>query len=447
VAALVLEAGLCLLIVLAPLPFGAVGPSGRLALETGAFLLTLIWTWEAVRERVALPPRAVLAGVFGLLALAAVQIVPLGAGVIAAIAPWIATLRAAVDDPRHLSPTLSIAPDATASALRTGAALAGILLVATTVAAKRGSSRLAGAMLVSAAFQGLYGLIVLASGSARIWNVPKVAYLDSATGTFVNRNHFAGFLAATLPVGFGLIVASLARVRAGSGSRRRFALAGNEGSAALLLGLLALIGLSGLMLSYSRAGIAVAVAAVGATLAVTSGGPALRRAALVAAIFAVAAIPLADVGIERLWGRYADASGDVAVQGGRLDVWRDTVGLIGHVPLLGCGLGAFTWAFPAVSSPGIRLHYTHAHDDLLQLAAEGGAVAVVLLLLIAVPLVRRGARVLAERRDPVAVGAVAGLAAIGLHALVDFDFHIPADAALAAVLAGIVLGATWTDPS
>ncbi|HJQ97820.1 MAG TPA: O-antigen ligase family protein [Candidatus Polarisedimenticolaceae bacterium] len=445
-AALVLEAGLCLLIVLAPLPFGAVGPAGRLALETGAFLLTAVWTWEAARERVALPPRAVLVGVFGLLALAAIQIVPLGAGAVAAIAPWTAALRAAVDDSR-LSPTLSIAPDATASALRTGAALAGILLVATTVAARRGAHRLAGAMLVSAAFQGLYGLVVLASGSARIWNVPKVAYLDSATGTFVNRNHFAGFLAAVLPVGFGLIVASVRRARAGSDARRRFALFGNEGSRALLLGLLALIGLAGLMLSYSRAGTAVAVAAVGATLAVTAGGPALRRAALVAAIFAVAAIPLADVGIDRLWGRYADASGDVTVEGGRLDVWRDTLGLIRHVPLVGCGLGAYTWAFPAVSSPTVRLHYTHAHDDLLQLAAEGGAIAVALLVLIAAPLFRRGARIVAERSSPIAVGAVAGLAAMCLHALVDFDFHIPADAAIAAVLAGIVLGATWTDPS
>jgi O-antigen ligase len=444
---LVLEAGLCLLVVLAPLPFGAVGPAGRLALECGAFLLTALWTWECVRDRVVLPPRPVIFGALGLLALAAVQIVPLGLGAIRVLSPWTAELRAAVDDPARLPTTLSLAPDATASALRTGAALAGILLVATSVAARRGTKRLATAMLVSAAFQGLYGLVVLASGTAAIWGVPKVAYLDSATGTFVNRNHYAGFLAATLPAGFGAIVASLRRVHEGPAARRRFALLGDEGARALLLGLSALIGLAGLLLSYSRAGIAVAVAAVATTIAVTSGGRAVRRAALVLAIVAVAAIPLADVGFERLVGRYADATGDVVLEGGRLDVWRDTIRLIRNVPVLGCGLGTFTWAFPAVSGPGIRLHYTHAHDDLLQLAGEGGLAAIAVLLAIAIPVARSGMRLVAEARDPVAVGAAAGLVAMGLHALVDFDFHIPADAAIAAILAGIVLGTAWTDPT
>jgi hypothetical protein len=56
-------------------------------------------------------------------------------------------------------------------------------------------------------------------------------------------------------------------------------------------------------------------------------------------------------------------------------------------------------------------------------------------------------RIVASRADPVAVGAALGLGAMALHALVDFDFHIPADAAIAAVLAGIVLGTTWTGRS
>jgi len=446
-SALVLEAGLCLLVLLAPLPFGAVGPAGRLALEAGALFLTALWALSSVRERVALPPRAVLAGVLGLLALAALQVVPLGPRVIAIVSPWTSSLREAVDGSGRVPSTLSIAPDATASALRTGAALAGLLLVATSVVARRVPLRIAAAMTVSAAFQGLYGMLILASGSARIWNVPKTAYLDSATGTFVNRNHFAGFLAATLPVGFGLIVASLRRARAGTPSRGRIALLGDDGSRALLGGLLGLIGLAGVLLSYSRTGTALAIAAVAATLAATTGGPLMRRGALVLGVLAVAAIPLADLGLERLVDRYAAAAGDAAASGGRLDVARDTLTLVASAPLAGCGFGAFTWAFPTVSSPAVRAHYTHAHDDLLQLAAEGGIVAVLLLLAIAIPLGRRMGRIVASRADPVAVGAALGLGAMALHALVDFDFHIPADAAIAAVLAGIVLGTTWTGRS
>ena len=40
-----------------------------------------------------------------------------------------------------------------------------------------------------------------------------------------------------------------------------------------------------------------------------------------------------------------------------------------------------------------------------------------------------------------AVGAAAGLSALLLHALIDFNFHIPANAVVAAVLAGLLFGA------
>jgi O-antigen ligase len=383
----------------------------------------------------------------GLLALAAVQLVPLGASALARLSPWSAALRASLGDPAHLPTTLSIAPDATASALRTGAATVGLLFVATTVVARRGSARLGTAMLVSAAFQGLYGVLVLASGHDRIWDVPKTAYLDSATGTFVNRNHFAGFLAATLPVGFGLVVGALRDARRRPGARGLAAMLGNDGSRSLLLGLLALLGLSGVLLSYSRAGTALALVAVATTVASVSGGAALRRAAIVLAIVAVAAVPLADIGFERLVDRYADAATDVAAGGGRLEVWRDTLTLIRHAPILGCGFGAFTWAFPAASSAGVRLHYTHAHNDLLQLLAEGGAAAAALVLLIALPVARRAGTIVVSGRDPVAAGAAFGLAALALHGLVDFNFHIPANLAIAGILAGVVLGASWTDES
>ena len=446
-AALVLEAGLCLLVVLAPLPFGSVGPLGRGMLEILALGLTALWAVAGWRERYPVPPAAACVGAVGLLALAAVQIVPLGDAALSFLSPWTAGLRVALDEPGRLPTTLSIAPDATASALRTGAAIAGLLFVTTTVAARRGTGRIAAAMLVSAAFQALYGILVLASGHDRIWDVPKTAYLDSATGTFINRNHFAGFLAATLPVGFGLVVRTLREARRRPGSRGVVAVLGHEGSRSLLLGLLAVLGLAGVLLSYSRAGTALALVAVAGTLAMVSGGAALRRAAIVVAIVAVAAIPLVDVGLERLVDRYADAAADAAAGGGRLEVWQDTLTLIRHAPFLGTGFGAFTWAFPAASSPGVRLHYTHAHNDVLQLVAEGGLVAAGLLLLVLVPLARRAAVLVVEGRDPVATGAAFGLGALALHALVDFNFHIPADAAIAAVSAGIVFGASWTEPS
>jgi hypothetical protein len=42
---------------------------------------------------------------------------------------------------------------------------------------------------------------------------------------------------------------------------------------------------------------------------------------------------------------------------------------------------------------------------------------------------------------------VFGLAALAVHGLVDFNFHIPANAAIAALLAGVLFGVSWNGRS
>jgi O-antigen ligase len=416
-----LTAGLMVLVVAAPMPFGAVGAGGRLFLESFALALTALWGVLAARGEIPLPPKAALFGMFGLLALAAIQIVPWGGG------------------------TISVAPDATASALRTGAALVGTLLVATSVVARGGGRYLATALLLSAAFQGLYGLIVLASGHPAIWGIPKADYLDSATGTFVNHNHFAALLAASLPVGLGLVVATAKRARAlSAGASTLAAATGHDGTRALLQALLAAVGLAGLLLSFSRAGTALGLFAVVSCLVVGLRGRPVRGVALAFLLVGVAAIPLADIGAARLSARYAVAGEDLSAPGGRLDVWKATAMMIADRPAAGFGFGGYTWAFPAYRPGDVRLHYTHAHDDLLQLGAEGGIIAWALFGCILVPGLAASARVLKTAQDPIAVGAVFGLAALLLHGLIDFPFHIPAVALVGSVLAGLAFGATWT---
>jgi O-antigen ligase len=439
-----LEAGLCALIVVAPLPFGAVGPSGRLTLELLALALTAAWALWALRDDVALPPRSVCIALCGLLAIPAIQLLPIGASLVGAISPGAARLRAGLDPLPDA--TLSLAAGATASALRTGAALVGVVFVTTSVVAARGASKLALTALGSAAFQGLYGLLVLASGHDRIWNVPKTAYLDSATGTFVNRNHFAGFLAATLPLGVGLVVAAARHASAGVRSRNRRALfdaLGADGTKALLLGLPLLTGIAGLLLSFSRAGTALGVAAIAGTAFVALRRRPLRRLAVIAIVAAIAAVPLFDLGADRLIVRYADTGVDFLAVGGRQRVALDTLAMIGSFPVAGCGFGAFTWVYPAFSAPDVKLHYTHAHNDLLQLGAEGGLLALALFAVVLAAAARAAFRALTGN-EPVATGAAFGLAALLVHGLVDFNFHIPANAAIAAVLAGVLFGTAWT---
>ncbi len=460
-AAAILEIGLACVVVIAPLPFGSVSPPGRLFLEIASLVLLAVWLFRSFLGPARLPSTAAAIGLGGLLLLAVAQALPVGESLAAALSPFAAQVRrdlrpvgAALDAERRLlgadpagldgSATISVDPEATASAARTGAALVALFLVATTVVRTRGPVLLSLSLLVSASFQALYGVLILASADPMIWNVPKRYYRDCATGTFVNRNHFAGFLSAALPCGMALAISAARRIPLARGTRARIlALSGGRGVQALLLALLILVGLAGLLLSFSRTGIALGMGGLTFT-AFASGRRGMKaRVLALALLFAVAAIPLAQIGAERLVSRYARADDDLAAPSGRATVWNDTLGMIRAAPVFGVGFGAFERAYPLFRSKEIRARYDHAHNDALQVVAEGGAVgaafAMVLLLVVAKDLVRG----LSGAGGALGVGIACGLGALLLHALVDFNFHIPANAATAAVLAGTLHGMPW----
>jgi O-antigen ligase len=413
-------------------------------------MLGLLWLLRAWIRSSPLPPVAMCGALAGLLALCALQLVPLGQELITRLSPRATAIRdglqpgaAALAAERELlgaepaafdaRPTLSLDPPATASALRTGAALAALFVVAHSVAHARGGQALALSLLLSAAFQGLYGLLVLASGHDRIWYAPNRFTLFSATGTFVNPNHFACYLAMALPCGAAAIVARLRPRAAGSASDAQ--------SRTILLGLLLAVGLAGLLASFSRAGTALGVLAL--SLALLVGGRARALGARLAAtllIGAAAAMPLLQLGWERLLLRYAQTGHSLASAGGRAPVWADTLEIASAFAMTGSGFGTFASIYPTFRAPEVRLFYAHAHNDLLQLAAEGGLLSIALLALLLVPLVRTLVRALGGAQGPLGVGLACGLIAVLLHSLVDFDFHIPASAATAAVLAGALSG-------
>jgi O-antigen ligase len=460
-AARVLELALGAFVLLAPLPFGAVGPRGRLALELGAGALLLLWSARALRHGTPLPSAVVRAGLVGLLALAALQALPLGSAAVALVSPRAlelrvtsrppeAALRAEADllgiSPSSLEPpaALSVDPGATASALRTGAAYAALFLVATTVAAVRGCRLLALALLLSAVFQGLYGLLVMASGHDRIWHLPKRYFLDSATGTFVNRNHFACLLAMCLASGLALMHDNARRARRGAPGTGLAASLTPERLRNALLGLLLAVGLAGLLLSFSRAGIALGLFALGLTALAAGRFERLGLRFVTALLVATAAsVPLIQLGADRLVARFAEAPAELS--GARTTVWLDALSLAAEFPVTGCGFGTFAAAYPLVRSGEVRQFFAHAHNDLLQVGVEGGVLGAGLLALVLVPVLGRVARSIAGAKGTLAVGLAAGLAAMLLHGLVDFNFHIPANGAVAAVLAGAIEGLPWTD--
>lgn len=90
-----------------------------------------------------------------------------------------------------------------------------------------------------------------------------------------------------------------------------------------------------------------------------------------------------------------------------------------------------------------RFRRTEAHNDFLQLAAEGGLLLTIPALLCAGAFIaavrRRFNEETSVRTYWLRVGAVTGLTAIALQETVDFSLQMPGNAALFAVLCAIAL--------
>ena len=265
-------------------------------------------------------------------------------------------------------------------------------------------------------------------------------------GTYVNHNHYAGFLEMALPFAVVYPVALWRRTHARGHAAVAPALAA--------CGVWALAGLmfAGIVFSFSRMGFIAALSSLFVMGAVAFGARKLRWAARsrkrrIVTIGLVAALALASfvfLPSDKLIARFtqlvsADPSGE-----GRAQLWTETIPLIKAYPVFGCGLGGYETAFMRFKVFGPLVTDDFAHNDYLQLLAELGLVGFAIGATLAFSVVRTAVRKAVEFQDPgaryFAVACAGALAAILVHSLADFNLYIPANAMLLAWIAGMTAG-------
>jgi len=126
----------------------------------------------------------------------------------------------------------------------------------------------------------------------------------------------------------------------------------------------------------------------------------------------------------------------------RLTIWHDTLPVLGDFWFTGTGAGTYrrTMAVYQRSKPGVI--FNQAHNHYLQVAAEGGVLVGLPLFLALCALAR--AIVVSVRADRseiywIRTGAAAGLFGVAVQSVWETGLTIPANAALAAVLAAIAI--------
>jgi O-antigen ligase len=447
--------GLLAILLWLPLPWGSHSNWAVSLAGTAVFGLLTAWWSMAFFGVVELPKqvrRLQVPLLIWLLWLAwvAIQAVGLSPASLATLSPASAAIHEPVallaDRPPIYS--LSIAPGITWSKwIESGVYFGLYFLTVLTVRSDGRLRRLLITLTIAGLVQAFYGSLMVTSGAEYGWLVKKEFYTDSATGTFVNRNHFAGYLEMTAAAAIALVLADL---RASSGDWRWRTMLTGLLDLVLSIKFLARLSLVvmavGLVLSRSRMGNLAFFACV------SVGGLAYvllrERQLFFKALIFFASILVVDIllvsekfGLERVIERIDATRPEQEV---RVKLLSEIGPVIGAYGLTGSGLGTFSLAYEPYRSEAMTENLDHAHNDYIEFLVETGIVGVALLGALLAWHARHAARVIFRRQHRLKVAAcfstLIAMFALGIHSAADFNFQIPANAGTFVVLLAMVAG-------
>jgi O-antigen ligase len=264
-------------------------------------------------------------------------------------------------------------------------------------------------------------------------------------GPFVNRNDLATWLVMAMPLTLGYIVA---HVDASRHEGRALDIEQVVDERVVWLGASVCAMAAALIVSLSRSGLIAAGAAL--VSLVWFSRRRLRgrgRVWLLGGIGLVTLVAAAYANPGALATRVGETL-DVGV-GGRRQIWSDTIAMVRDFWRTGVGVGAYQRAMVLYQGPHV-FSFNHAHNEYLQIVAEGGA----LLALPVAAAIVAGAFEIASRlhqdRTPVfwlRAGAASALTAIGVQSVWETGLRMPANAVLFIVCAAIAVHRGAAGPS
>lgn len=439
----VIEAGLFVAATLAVFAFGGTAPQ-FFAITQFLILILGILQLLAGRSSAANSVRFPVTVPFFLIALVLLQIVPLPISLAR-------VFRASVlDTPGPSSFIISAAPYQTVSQLLALVTyLTAFYLVLMICANQRAKKRLVLVLVAVGVFEGFYGLIQYLTGWQQIFSYVKKFYLQDATGTYINRNHFAGLLEMILP--FAVVFAlqhvwTLRRRIPGEGAQARKLLSSTEFPFLVFWIFIAAVLFTALVSSHSRMGILSALVSLIAVLALAGTSQLSARARVAAGVLFLLSMVVAAVWVgsdpaitrfETLNDQYTHPGQD------RLSIWRDTAQLIRRHPVLGSGFGSFATVYPSVQTAFLNNVVDHAHCDYLEVVTElglpGGILVFGVIFWILGLTLRRCRKNDAGYDKTISFACLGSIVAILLHSLADFNLYIPANALIFAM----ILALSW----
>jgi O-antigen ligase len=294
-------------------------------------------------------------------------------------------------------------------------------------------------MLVGIA-ESLYGMLEFFSGGSRIFTLDMESQLSSVTGTFINRNYFAGYLLMVIPLSIGFFFSREAFQRVSfMGWRHR--LSSFDGKT-LLIAFGIIVMTLALLFSASRMGIVsllLSFSLISFLFRERQKGQKFSRTTVL--IFGLAILWAVWIGLDAVISRFFTTSEGFKA---RWMIWANTFQIFKDFPILGSGLGTFIHIFPMYRSFHVKGFHSHAENDFLQLMSEVGLIGIGLLFVLFLFLFFKGAsgiRSLSgkESQRYIGMGGMVGILALMFHSLVERNIQVPSNAFLYTFIFALIL--------
>jgi O-antigen ligase len=385
-----MRAGICGVVAFAVLSHGAVEPWAQAVLECAAGLLLVLWAlyFFASRreEQIAVPTL-----LFALAAFAVVVIVQLSFRLTAS------TFTTRIELQLLLSMLILL------------------FLTAQSFQTLSDWRNFAWFVMILAFLVAGLGILQHLTFNGKLYWFREMRYGGIPFGPYVNRNHFAGFAELVLPM--ALVPLLLGRVR-----RERL----------IIVGILAIIPMSALLLSASRGGII----SLGAELAFLALVLALRRSGgkhvvVGGIVVMLALLTVSWLGVTEILSRFSKLQTLEVTESKRSSMRHGAWHIFVDHPVLGTGLGTLQQVYPPYETLYDGKIVNHTHNDYLEALAETGMAGGLCcawflgaLMFEALSFLLSADTSFANTLRLCGFTACWGLL---VHSLVDFNLHIPSN--------------------
>jgi O-antigen ligase len=417
---------LCILIVVSVLLFGAVD-SGTLVIQAVLLAVALgIWLFKSLtRGQLPFNPDMIQLPLIAMAVWGSIQLLPIGS----------------LDTPNGLinvpaSATLSLDPYATRFFLMRLLLL--LIFFAALLTFLNSSSLQKMVVTVLIAFGALlafYSILQRVEDPNSIYGIRQPGQAIPF-GTYVNRHHFAALMEMTLGLTLGVLL---------SGGLKR-----NRWPFVIVAAIVMAIAI---ILTGSRGGLIamfsaiICVAAVSYYSGAKSERPSVPPIAVLAAGIAFVVLTAGLViflgGTDPLLRSTGVAVASSDFTTGRKDFWLAALRIFKDHPITGVGFDAFGVAYSRYDTSAGQLRVEQAHNDYLQILADGGLIAFACVVGFIYLLVKKSlSKIKSAGRDfprGAAIGAFAGCVAVLVHSAFDFPLRTYANAFVFLTLAVIAV--------